>query len=135
MQVLGTDTVDAPGVWIDAVVAVHERFEAHQVAVDCKRDSAELHKVMRRLSGRLAVECDKAQLLDRRLRCWPSTSGAVGRVVDRREGFVLCGTEARNEPVTHRNSTTPPSVAWPRRRRLSGETRFQLRRQGRTLDR
>ena len=61
----GVDAVNTASVRVDPIVAVHERLEAHQVVAHRERDRAELHEVMRRLPGGLAIEGDEVKRLDR----------------------------------------------------------------------
>ena len=65
------DAVNASRIRIDPVVAVHQGLEAHQMLAHREGDSAELHEMVRRLAGGLAVERDEMQRLDRRLWRWP----------------------------------------------------------------
>lgn len=67
VQCLTADAVNAPGVGVDAVVAVHERLEAEEMALQGERHRAELDQMMWRLSGRLAIEGDETKVVDQRV--------------------------------------------------------------------
>ena len=87
--------MDPASVWIDPIIAVHQRLEAHQVIAHRECDCAELHQVVRRLAGRLAIERYEMQLLDRRLRRRSLSGPGIDRIVERGKGLGSRRTESR----------------------------------------
>ena len=89
------DPVNAPRVRIDPIVAVHERFEAHQVLAHRERNRAKLDEVMRGLAGGLAIEGDEMERVDRRVRRWSFRRPRVDGIVERGKRLGSRRTEAR----------------------------------------
>ena len=127
VQRFAADSVNATGVRVDPVVAVHEGLEAQQMLLERECDGSELHEVMRRLPSRLAIECHKTELLD----------GCVGRrsLHHRRVVRILQGGERlrprRSEPghklVAGWDRPPPASVA-PLLRRSDRAAQWKARR-------
>ncbi len=115
-EALRADAVDALRIGVDAVGAVHQRFERHDVPVKCEGHRAELHEPVWRLAGGLAVQGDEAQLLY--LCLWSGTVqrrpvGVCRVVVDGRERLDARRTEPRHETVADRHQAAPPAVPRP----------------------
>ena len=80
---------------VDPIIAVHERLEAHQVIAHREGDCAELHEVMRRLPGRLAIEGDEVERLNRRLEGRPLRRPGIDCIVEHGKGLSARRTESR----------------------------------------
>src|SRR5205807_4939301 len=107
---LCVDAVDAAGVRIDAVTAVHERLEAQQMPLEGEGHRPQLHQLMRGLAGGLAVERHEAQRLDRCVASRPWVR-ALGRIVNSCERFRPCRAEPLDELIADGGTASPPSVA------------------------
>src|ERR1039457_819488 len=89
------DAVNAPGVGLDPVVAVHERLEAHEVLTHREGHGAEFHEVMGRLPGGLAVQGDEMEPFDRRVRTRALRTPGLDCIVERGKWLGSRRTESR----------------------------------------